>query len=415
MRNVFDQYSQPENRLTHALVSTLSHDRRLIRPFLHWLGVRGVPPTNMLRIVEQQVPRGEVSGDELESKGLPDACIYTDDSWAVLFEAKVQAAISINQLKRHIATAKQHGYESPSLVLLSVERPKKPLPERTKAVEWRQVYAWFCQHAQGSPWGQMFIDYMQVFESKMLAQDYAIRGTITMFNGLRFDEDNPYTCREGKRLIRLLGDRLQKRKDLHAIGIDPTGKRHSSIKGRGIDRVWDFLPIKRARKAKMFTDFPHYTMGLAPDGAVASVTVPNGVRGGFRTKLKELEADGFFALATQLEKAMRPVMKRSKGVKPLIYATQRHFKSMSSGGDRDARLDVDLRTVVRGGRDGVKYQPEWIDAIYTALTNKRSNIQFGVDVNFKYDCPIIRSPKAADLFAETWIALYPLVKFVMDK
>ena len=41
LRNVFDQFSQPENRLTHALVCTLSNERALIRPFLRWLGVKG--------------------------------------------------------------------------------------------------------------------------------------------------------------------------------------------------------------------------------------------------------------------------------------------------------------------------------------------------------------------------------------
>ena len=30
MRNIFDQYDQPENRLTHALMTTLSMDRKLI-------------------------------------------------------------------------------------------------------------------------------------------------------------------------------------------------------------------------------------------------------------------------------------------------------------------------------------------------------------------------------------------------
>ncbi len=48
----------------------------------------------------------------------------------------------------------------------------------------------------------------------MIARDYAIRGTITMFDGICFDEDNPYTHAEAKRLIRLLGDELQSRPEL---------------------------------------------------------------------------------------------------------------------------------------------------------------------------------------------------------
>lgn len=34
MRNLFDQYSQPENRLTHALMTALHEDRGLLALFL---------------------------------------------------------------------------------------------------------------------------------------------------------------------------------------------------------------------------------------------------------------------------------------------------------------------------------------------------------------------------------------------
>jgi hypothetical protein len=64
---------------------------------------------------------------------------------------------------------------------------------------------------------------MQTFEQKMVAQDYEIRGTITVFDGLKFDDQSPYTYREAKRLIRLLGDSLQARKDLQNLGVDPGG------------------------------------------------------------------------------------------------------------------------------------------------------------------------------------------------
>ena len=34
MRNIFDQYSQPENKLTHSLVSCLYEDKHLLNSFL---------------------------------------------------------------------------------------------------------------------------------------------------------------------------------------------------------------------------------------------------------------------------------------------------------------------------------------------------------------------------------------------
>ncbi len=79
MRNIFDQYEQPENRLTHALVTVLDQDRSLLSPFLKWLGIADSPKPQALRMTQQQVP-GTVldDADEVEQKGLPDAAVFGD-------------------------------------------------------------------------------------------------------------------------------------------------------------------------------------------------------------------------------------------------------------------------------------------------------------------------------------------------
>lgn len=415
MRNIFDQYEQPENRLTHALVTALDQDRSLLAPFLRWIGINDIPKPRTLTLTQQQVPGTMLDdAEELEKKGLPDAAVFDEDGWAVLFECKVQAKTSMAQLNRHRATAKRNGFKSPWIVVISVDEMSQSLPEGTLRKTWQDVYVWFNGRAASSNWARQLVDYMQTFERKMLARDYQIRGTITVFDGIRFDDDNPYTYREGKRLIRLLGDLLQARKDLRKIGIDPEGKRRTAITGRGTDGVWDFLPLTVARDAKQFTSFPHLTMGINRKNAVAAITVPNGVKGGFRTKLSSIGLDGFLELVQDLERGLHPIIKRSKGAKPMIYAAQQHFRSQRSKGELDARLDADLRSAIRGTQAGVKYQPQWIEAIYHLLVNKRSNIQFGVDVQFQYSCPVVRSAKAATLFADTWKALSPLVNFVLE-
>ena len=214
MRNLFDQYDQPENKLTHALVCTLQSDPKLLRPFLkQLLRIRGKLPTRKIQVVEQQVPGEVVSGNENELKSLPDAWFYDDNDdnngRAVLLESKVQAGISLNQLERHARTGKRHGYESSQVVLIAVDRPKKLLPEVADAIEWRKVYEWFNKKSSHSEWALKFVEYMRVFESQMIAKNYNIRGTITMFDGLHFDKKHPYTYRDGKRLIRLFRSELQ--------------------------------------------------------------------------------------------------------------------------------------------------------------------------------------------------------------
>jgi hypothetical protein len=255
---------------------------------------------------------------------------------------------------------------------------------------------------------------MEVFESRMIALNYSIRGTITMFDGLRFDDDNPYTYSEGKRLIRLFGDELQKRKDLHKIGVDPRGTRRSAITGRSGTAVWDFLPLKAARRASSFTAFPHLTISLHQADAEAAITIPNGVRGGFRTTLREVGEDGFFDLLANIEKRVRPVLRRVANSHATAYALQRHFRSQRSAGKTDARTEADLRTILPGKRRDARFQPEWMRAIYQVATRKHSNIQLGFVIHFPYSSSVVRSPAAVDLFAEAWTAMSPIIGFVID-
>ncbi len=411
MRNIFDQYNQPENRLTHALYCTLRNDPELVIPFLKWLGFTKLPAAKDIQIVEQQIPGTRTGSDESEGDGLPDLCLYTaDGTWIVIFEMKIQSKLTSRQLDRHVQTLKRAGFTTPQLVTVTVDQAASTGPAGTVARQWREIYAWFAM--KGSKWSRELVDYMEIFETKAIAAEYEVRGTITMFNGLRFDEEIPYTYPAAKRLIRLLGDELQLRTDLQKrLGVDPQGERRPAItEGNG---VWDFLPLACARGFP-FISFPHLTMAIHPSFATAAATVPNGIAGGFRTKLKEVKFHGFLELIREIEERLRLVIERSNGAKPMMYALQRHYASQRSVPSVDARIELDLRTCLAKGSSRVKRQLEWAEALYRVLINKRSNIQFAVQVQFDYACPVIRSPAARDLFADSWIAMRPLLDFVLS-
>ena len=84
MRNLFDQYEQPENRLTHALMTVLDQDRKLLAPFLRWIGVNDVSNPRSLWLTEQQVPGIlHEDADDIEHTGVPDAAVFDDNGWNV--------------------------------------------------------------------------------------------------------------------------------------------------------------------------------------------------------------------------------------------------------------------------------------------------------------------------------------------
>ncbi len=123
MRNLFDQYSQPENRLTHALAICLDEDRTLLRDFLRWIDVDPAARPGVLQIVEQNLP-GEPpeTEEEAERRGLPDLVIHDNAAWCVLIESKVQSGLTEDQLQRHRRTLRRRGFESITTLVLTKSR-----------------------------------------------------------------------------------------------------------------------------------------------------------------------------------------------------------------------------------------------------------------------------------------------------
>ena len=120
MRNLFDQYNQPENRLSHALAVCLNEDRSLLQRFVAWIGVK--PPTRetKLLITEQSLPGDPPESEEqAERKGLPDIIIHDGDAWCLLIESKVQAPLTDDQLARHERTLRRRGFDYVSRVVLT--------------------------------------------------------------------------------------------------------------------------------------------------------------------------------------------------------------------------------------------------------------------------------------------------------
>ncbi len=75
----------------------------------------------------------------------------------------------------------------------------------------------------------------------------------------------------------------------------------------------------------------------------------------------------------------------------------------------DAETRADLRTIDHGKRAGVRHQPQWANAIYEVLANKRSNVQFGLRMTLPYSIKRLKTPEAVDLFEASWLAFRPLL------
>lgn len=215
MRHIFDQYGHPENRLTHALVSCLREDSTLLCQFVNW-ATGEPPPTPRLEIVEQTCPGEQEPQDESEAatrRGLPDGWVYDlDIGWGLIIESKIESALDRDQLKRHHSTAVGRGFTSIHLLALVTELSTRGHPDDPPVTvkKWSDLYGWLLQQ-KDREWARRLSSYIEVLEAKLVRNDYLKGGTLTVFAGIPFGKDEPYTYLNAKRLLRLAMDELRKR------------------------------------------------------------------------------------------------------------------------------------------------------------------------------------------------------------
>ncbi|MVT68362.1 hypothetical protein GPL21_25020 [Bradyrhizobium pachyrhizi] len=412
MRNIFDQYSQPENRVTHALMTALQEERKLLGLFLREL-VGAKPPVNpsSLTVLEQQYPgEEEPSEDELERRGIPDGWIFDDEGRCVFIESKVIARLGADQIRRHRRTAERRGFTSITAVAIAPKLPTT-LPPDTVLIEWRTIYAWLRRHSQDFRWAALAAEYLEIAEARLIESEQFVEGTLTMFSGFPFGRDHPFTYLEGKRVLELAMGELRQRSDLRSkLKMNPKAPGRPAITGRQSNAVWDFLSLASSGKIENFTKHPHLTLGVIAHEVEAMVTVPNAVNGTMRRNLIEIGEDGFQKLVSGVVKNLKPLLRHQPGATPWFRGVQRRYPSQRAMPFIDAQIDFDLRTAV-SQRGSAKVQPRWLSAAYNSFVHKEgANYQIQMGVHFRYDrCPELGKVNALDLVAEAWLACKPLV------
>lgn len=414
MRNVFDQYSQPENRITHALVTSLAEDQKLLRAFVRW--VTGVAaPDGKLHIVEQRIPgSGELSEAESESRGLPDAWIYNaDETWCLLIESKVAAPLKNDQLRRHLNTAARRGFKAVNLLAIDTISPSRSLLNEVIFLRWQDIYSWLNDRVRESDWARKVTQYLEVSERRLSEEGYLKEGSLTKFSGIPFHSDEPYSYLEAKRILKLALDELRKIKELEqSVGMDPKKIGRPSITGKDGVAVWDFLRLKTSPEDDAFTKHPHLTLSIEQDRLLVMITVPDKIRADVRRRIVDLGSDGFKELLAEVNTRVLKALKTSKGAAPTCIVVQRRYPSQKAVAILDARMEYDLRTSFpkRVKKGEVKVQPQWLTATYDALSHKKSNLQVSIGAALPYrSCPSTSKPEIIETISDVWIACKPLL------
>lgn len=420
VRNVFNQYDQTENRVTHALLTVLNEDRVLLARFLKEL-VRTSPPVRprRLTILSQRYPgdRAALEEEELEEarKGIPDGWIFDIDSaWCAFIEAKVQATLSLEQIERHRREAARRGFNKVVAIAITSGRDLPAnAPRGVTLLRWRDVYEWLTAY-RTRRWAAQAAEYLEIVEARLISGEKLSEGTLTMFSGFPFGQDHPYTYLEGKRTLLLVCEALRASKPLQRqLGVYRRNEGRPAITGSGGDLVWDFLAIAGGKDARNFTRYPHLSIGVGRRDVGAMVTIPNAVNTRALRALRDLGEDGFREVVQRILRNLRPLLRANPGAVPVLSAQQRRWRSMRARPNSDAFIQFDLRTAIDNSGPPV-LQPVWLSAAYGVLARKRgANYELQVGVRFPYEqCPRIQRASAIRLIERAFLACKPLVDVV---
>ena len=418
MRNIFDQYNQPENKLTHSLASSLHEDKKLLDSFLKTFCKGFFKNTSDLKIEQQTIP-GEIKKefDEKQKKGLPDAIIYNEEE-CLIIESKVSSTLTQDQLTRHEKTLRRRGFNKINGVGIVVDLLPNVKLENWKQLTWNSVYSWAHKETKNSEWAKKLVDYFNVLENNMVEDEYLREGSITEFMGVHFDDDNPYSYREGKRQLKLLVNKIRKNKILSdELNIDLKAKGRSGIKKEG--NLWDYLTFNTNIKQKSFTDEPHLTIGMSDKFIEADFTIPYRIKGKTKKNFYSLSWKNFRNIVHEIALNYDKSFGISEGFKPQIVLGQRRYPSQSSPAIHDARLEMDIRTAFKDISSKLKptqkQQEEWLKVVYEINNNKKSNLQFQVGGRFYFNKHSLVNNKNADqILVKSFLACKPLIKQIFS-
>jgi hypothetical protein len=414
MRNVFDQYEQPENRLTHALATTLREEPDLLRELVLHVTGRRIGKRKQLSIVEQSLPGQELFETEDEQSGLPDIWIHDDDTWCLLVESKVSDSLKPSQLQRHYRTAERRGFTEITVLAIEAKALKVELPQFATHTTWSEIYSWLISHVDHHPWAQRASEYFEIAEQKFVQKGYLKEGKLTVFAGIPFGRKHPYNYPEAKRLLGLLMDELRQEERLAIeLGLDLSAAGRSAIKGTHGTAVWDFLSFKKAKKAETFNTYPHFTVVISHNQVRAALMIPDKLNRPMRRKLEDLSYEDFCDITGEIVALSRKLQRKESGCQPRMSVTQRHFPVRNKA-VIDGQVEFDLRTAFPAEGEKIKRQDEWIASAWESIVNKNSNLEVSIGVAFPYEqCKNLNSKSTIQLMSDAWLACKPISDFLM--
>ena len=391
IRNIFDQYKQQENRLTHALVQVLAQNASLAREFLRgFVGGFAPAPEEEILISCQRFP-GQESEPLTEEqalqregagRGIPDFWMYwrsaADGSgWAVACECKVVGSPSLSQLRSHIRRGHSQGFRNLEIVTITPD----PIPQqlfrhlsdaRVVSKTWTDVYQFFRRHSR-SPLVADFLDFIM--------GEYSMQAL--KFPGIPFGTNDRYDETAAKRPLRALMRELRPRLEASKVLTISSETARKPITG-----PWDVVGFSFAASDDTFTKYPHITVSLEPGGCGVQITLPNNAKSVYWKRVRSRGNHELLDTLREVANDLGPRKPLERGLlEPnlTLCLEQVHFYAMKYR-TRDAQMIFDVSTILGGQPEGhIRPVGAWLSALSSILgATTQANFQLSLKVQYPY-------------------------------
>ncbi len=387
--NLFESYSQPENKLTFALLQTLAADDRLTRRFLKW-AVPGLPtPSGKVSLYSQRKPavgRGFRASDPELDPANPDGWFATDDLLVAVEVKKDPGALRTDQLKGHLRALMRREATRKGLLVLTPDHPEPSEIVALKGLEgaggipiwwrgWADVHRWICVEidARGGERPGLGVFLLRRF------REYMEMSEVSGFAGVVFDEG--YDYRRAKAILKALRQELVP--EVERLFPDLQHGR-GQITDDGL--VWDVF----ARRDQITKD-PHFTLAVEDGGVLLALTIPDKATQAWsvlcnlasRPESLERAVREFLGIALRGKREHRPVIR--------VELKQRHWRGRRGRPFEDARLiarlDVARFCPSQLRAKGVKEKDSWWQNLLTLLSDGKgtANWEFQIQSYFRSD------------------------------
>jgi hypothetical protein len=405
---LYDQYSNDENRLTHALLHTIGSSNWILTRFLkNIVAIKELSLSGTFEISTQKIPLSHGDKDPIQVESVPDAWIIDEkSSLGIAIEVKdLKNKLGLVQLRSHIKRIK--GYDNPHLLAITpdLQKPDKITELQQKKSKnlnvvwqsWGGIYKWLTSLQTK----KLSKNTKEEFLVSSMLQFLERRRNVLGFQGIYFT--NIFNVSEAKDILNSEMELIEP--TVRKLYRDLT-RRRPAITTISQESVWDCFGVEKG-----FTKDVHISFSIRENFHQISLIIPNSAKEPWK-RLKIIFSD------KKLENKLMLILQRLRKRVPHLYVQfhHRHFRAQRYG-VTDGLLEFNIDTLgkpFKKQKSTVKEFPLWFDAIKSAIEKKKKingQIMFGVRFYFN-ETKAIEKPSFINSVKSTLTNLKPLYDFL---